>query len=129
MSNVPGFALGGAGLGPGAEISAGPVHGPLWHPSPQCAVVFPQYPYIEQQLPNAQFPHTVLPFDAPHVPSVVACPVAAAESATVVAGLMIGSSEVVAALDDTSVVGFEEVDGDGADDSCWDIGVVTVHPD
>lgn len=30
-----------------------------------------QNPYIEQQFPKGQFPQTVLPFEAPQVPSVV----------------------------------------------------------
>ena len=38
------------------------LQGPLWHPVPQYAVVFPQYPFTEQQDPEGQFPQIVLPF-------------------------------------------------------------------
>jgi hypothetical protein len=94
MLKAPGLALTGAGLGPGAATTAPFEQGPLWHPSPQWAVLFPQYPYIlaknvswvngiklgktyEQQLPWAQSPQIVLSFVAPHVPSLVTVPVGA----------------------------------------------------
>jgi hypothetical protein len=38
------------------------------HPVPQYAVVFPQYPYFEQQLPKLEFKH-VMPL--PQEPSVL----------------------------------------------------------
>jgi hypothetical protein len=44
---------------------------PLLQPLPQWAASLPQYPAEEQQLPLAQFPHTVLPNLGPQVPSVV----------------------------------------------------------
>ena len=37
-------------------------------------------PYKEQQEPWGQFPHTVLPFEAPHVPSVVIGPEGAGDA-------------------------------------------------
>lgn len=67
------------------------MHGPLWQPSPQCAEVLPQKPYMEQQLPCGQFPQVVPPFAAPHVPSVVTPPVAAELLTDVVGDPMTGS--------------------------------------
>jgi hypothetical protein len=71
IASDPPFGLAGAGDGPGAGTTGGPRQGPLWQPDPQWALVLPQKPYMEQQLPCGQFPQTVPPFAAPQVPFVV----------------------------------------------------------
>lgn len=93
----PGFALAGAGLGPGAGTTAPPEQGPDWHPSPQWEVVFPQYPYMEQQAPCGQSPQTVPPKLTPQEPSVVTFAVDAepAEETTEDGLPRTGSPEVV----------------------------------
>lgn len=54
-----------------------------------------QNPYMEQQFPLGQFPQTVLPFEVPHVPSVVTAAVEVAPGAMVdVTGPMTGSPVV-----------------------------------
>lgn len=59
------------------------------------SVITYQNPYMEQQFPFGQLPQTVLPFEAPQVPSVV---VASAFGGVVaVTGAITGSAVVVAA--------------------------------
>lgn len=74
----PPLEAAGAGLGPGAGTIGALRQFPDWHPAPQCALVFPQNPYIEQQFPFIQLPHKVFPFPAPQVPSFVTAAVAVA---------------------------------------------------
>lgn len=54
-----------------------------------------QNPYIEQQPPLSQFPHTVLPLSAPQEPSVVTAAVDCAPDSMVPVGLPITGSPVV----------------------------------
>lgn len=59
-----------------------------------------QKPYMEQQLPLGQSPHTVPPFEEPHVPSTVASAVWVVSGAAVdETGTILGSCD-----DDVAVV-------------------------
>lgn len=63
-----------------------------------------QNPYIEQQFPLGQFPHTVSLFEPPHVPSVVTRAVAVASGVIeVLTGPITGSPDVVGAVGDPSL--------------------------
>jgi hypothetical protein len=46
------------------------VPNPVWHPAPQCSVVLPQNPLLEQQSPNPD-PLQIFPLAVPQLPSVV----------------------------------------------------------
>ena len=119
-ARVPGLAAAGAGLGPGAATTGPLRQGPDWQPSPQWAVELPQNPYMEQQEPCAQLPHTVLPFVAPQLPSVVTLLVEAGFEVETVDGLpRTGSPEVV--VEGGLVVAGLEV-------ACVEVTVAPVQP-
>ena len=52
-------------------VSPPKVQSPDWQLLPQCAVLFPHQPLLEQQLPSGQSPQMVLLWSRPQVPSVV----------------------------------------------------------
>ena len=57
-------------------------------------------PYKEQQAPLGQSPHTVFPFPAPHVPSLVSGPVAGAVDGTPKTGSCVAEAVAVGLVDE-----------------------------
>jgi hypothetical protein len=113
--NEPGSGAADAGEALGAGTTGALRQGPDWHPSPQWALLLPQKPYMLQHEPCGQLPQTVLPLEAPQVPSVATAPVALEEAAEFVleAGAMTGSVLLAP--------GFEAAEMDEEDAACEEL--------